>query len=110
MLEPLLALRPRLSIGPRKGVFFRLAKTSPPEEEEEEVVGVGKADSLNGEARTRRILEGKAEMVGVAGRTLTDEWGDRVDLAPPALGGMAEECTLFEVEEVEEALEWVWTW
>lgn len=55
------------------------------------MTGVGKADSLNGEARTRRMLEGNAEMVGVAGRTLTDVWGDREDLPPPAPGRMAEE-------------------
>ena len=72
------------------------------------MMGVGKADSLKGEARTRRMFDGKAEMVGVAGRTLTDVWGDREDLPPPALGRIAEECTLFEVEEVEEAFEWVW--
>lgn len=68
-------------------------------------MGAGKADSLKGEARTRRILEGKAEMVGVAGRTLTEVCGEREDRAPPVLGGMAEDCTLLEVEEVEEALE-----
>lgn len=32
----------------------------------------GKADSLKGEERTMRILEGNAEVVGVAGRTLTE--------------------------------------
>ena len=32
-----------------------------------------------GVVRTRRILEGKDEIVGVAGRTLTEVWGDRDD-------------------------------
>ena len=41
------------------------------------------------------------EVVGVAGRTLTEECGDRVDFRL-----MAEELTEFELEEVEEALEW----
>lgn len=36
------------------------------------MTGGGKADSLNGEERTMRILEGNAEVVGVAGRTLTE--------------------------------------
>lgn len=64
----------------------------------------GKADSLKGEERTMRILEGNAEVVGVAGRTLTKVWGERDDLPPPVLEGRAEDCTLL-VEEVEEALE-----
>lgn len=34
--------------------------------------GCGKADSLNGEERTMRILEGNVEVVGVAGRILTE--------------------------------------
>lgn len=69
------------------------------------LIGAGKADSLKGEARTRRMLEGKAETVGVAGSTLTEVCGERVDRPPPVLGGIAEECTLLEVEEVDEALE-----
>lgn len=68
------------------------------------LAGAGKADSLKGEARTRRMLEGNAEMVGVAGRTLTEVCGERED-RPPVLGGMADDCTLLEVEEVDEALE-----
>lgn len=32
----------------------------------------GKADSLKGEERTMRMLEGNAEVVGVAGRILTE--------------------------------------
>lgn len=68
-------------------------------------MGAGKADSLKGEARTRRILEGKAEIVGVAGSTLTEVCGEREERPPPVLEGMAEEFTLFEVEEVDEALE-----
>lgn len=49
--------------------------------------------------------EGKADVVGVAGRTLTDEWGDRVDLRL-----IAEELTEFEFEEVDDAFERVWAW
>lgn len=68
-------------------------------------MGAGNVDSLKGEARTRRMFEGKAETVGVAGRTLTEVCGEREDRPPPVLGGTAEECTLLEVEEVDEALE-----
>ncbi len=64
----------------------------------------GKADSLKGEARTRRMLEGNVEVVGVEGSTLTEVCGERDDLPPPVFEGMAADCTLF-VEEVEEALE-----
>ena len=46
------------------------------------------------------MLEGKADVVGVAGRTLTDEWGDRVDLRL-----IAEELTEFEFDEVDDAFE-----
>lgn len=52
--------------------------------------------------RTRRIFEGNAEVVGVAGSTLTELCGER------AVGRgllMADEITEFEVEEVEEVLE-----
>ena len=96
-------------MGPRKGVFFRLAKTRPLPGVEEEAAerGTEKADSLNGEARTKRMLEGKALMVGVAGRTLTEVWGERAERPPPVLEGKAEECTLLEFEEIEEALECV---
>ena len=54
-----------------------------------------------GKFRATRTLEGKAEVVGVAGRTLTEECGDRVDFKL-----MAEELTELELEEVDEALEW----
>ena len=54
-----------------------------------------------GTFRATRTLEGKAEVVGVAGRTLTEEFGDRVDFRL-----MAEELTELELEEVDEALEW----
>lgn len=46
------------------------------------------------------MFEGKEEMVGVAGRTLTDVCGDR-----EVLENGAEEWIEFEVEEVDEALE-----
>ncbi len=50
------------------------------------------------------MLEGKAEVVGVAGRTLTEAWGDREILPMVAEAGL-----LMELDEVEEALECVWT-
>ena len=55
-------------------------------------------------ARTTRIFEGKAEVVGVAGRTFTDVWGERVDLILTT-----DELMEFELEEVEEAFEWLCT-
>ena len=51
------------------------------------------------------MLEGKAEVMGVAGRTLTEVWGERETLV---MG--LEVDVVMELEEVEEALEWVWTW
>jgi len=50
------------------------------------------------------MLDGNAAVVGVAGRTLTELCGERDARL------RAEEFTEFEVEDVEEALEWVWTW
>lgn len=46
------------------------------------------------------MLEGKAEAVGVAGRTFTEVWGER-----DVLEKGTEEWTEFEVDEVDEALE-----
>lgn len=51
------------------------------------------------------MFEGNEEMVGVAGRTLTDVCGER-----EGLENGAEEWIEFEVDEVEEALEWLGTW
>ena len=90
----------RLSIGPRKGVFFLLAKTRPGEEG----IAPENADSVCGDERTRRMLEGNVEVVGIAGRTLTEVWGDREERL---VGGRAEEWIEFEFEDVELALEWV---
>lgn len=72
------------SIGPLKGLRFRFAKTRPGE-------GGGTAptvpnaalDSLIAEGipvRTRRMLEGKLLLVGVAGRTLMLLCGDLASL------------------------------
>lgn len=102
-------------MGPRNGVFLRLAKTRPVEDEDD---GAGKADSLYvfcccGRPRTRRMLEGKVLAVGVDGRTLTDVCGERPVRMLDALlwaEGKADECTELEVDEVDEALEWVCTW
>ena len=52
-------------------------------------------------------MEGNADVVGVAGRTFTDACGDRP--AGKTLRPTADEETLFVVEDVEEALEWLWT-
>ena len=72
------------------------------------------ADSLYGvgrewgvAARTMRMLEGKAEVVGVAGRTLMELWGERVGGLEE---GRAEDWMEVEVEEVEEALECECAW
>lgn len=51
------------------------------------------------------MLDGKADVVGVAGRTLTEVWGERETLLM-----FVEVEAVMEFEEVEEALEWVWTW
>jgi len=102
---PPLKLLLTINIGPLNGVFFLFAKTRPGEESAPKL-----ADSLywveigGGAARTMRMFEGKVEVVGVAGRTLTDECGDRAGFV-----ATAEECMEFEAEEVEEAFEWVCT-
>lgn len=59
-------------------------------------------------ARPRRILDGNEAFVGVAGRTLTDAWGD---LGIDVLCVETEiEGEVMLMEEVDEALEWVWWW
>ena len=86
-------------MGPLKGLRFRLAKMRPGE-------GGGTAPnaappSLRG-ARTTRILVGKVELVGVAGRTLTEECGDFVLCPETETAGEA-----MEADDVEDALECV---
>lgn len=86
-------------LGPLKMLFFRFANTKLLEEP----LGSQDMPSLNDDTsgwRTTRIFDGKAEVVGVAGSTLTEWCGDRVgmevlDLDPEA------------VEDVDEALECV---
>lgn len=56
-------------------------------------------------ARTTRILEGKEELVGVAGRTFTEECGDFVLWPETETAGEASEA-----EDVDEALECEWWW
>ena len=51
------------------------------------------------------MFEGNVEMVGVAGRTLTEVCGEREGLEKAA-----EEWMELVVEDVEEALEWLGTW
>ena len=64
------------------------------------------ADSLMfGGARKMRMPEGKDEVVGVAGRTLTEVCGEREGREKAA-----EEWMEFDVDDVEEALEWLGTW
>lgn len=50
------------------------------------------------------MLEGNTVPVGVAGSTLTEVCGER-----EGLGKGTEEWTELEVDEVEDAFEWVWT-
>jgi hypothetical protein len=54
-----------------------------------------------------RMLEGKVEFVGVAGRSLTDVWGD---LGLEAVAETVGEAMEAEAEEVEDAFECVWWW
>lgn len=77
------------NIGPLNGLRFRFAKTRP-----DGKPGDGGGTVPNAElpsltllesrvrlpVRTRRMLEGKEEEVGVAGRTLMELWGDLVSL------------------------------
>lgn len=78
------------------------------------VEGGGKAGSLYrlfGGPRTRRMFEGKVVAVGVDGSTFTEVCGERpLFLVALLMDGKAEEWTEFEVEDVEEALEWLWMW
>jgi hypothetical protein len=107
---PLVFPMPIVSIGPLKGLRLRLAKIKP-------WLGGGKAlkaafDSpravlgvfvlLMG-LRTTRMLFGNWGFVGVAGRTLTEDCGVRESLALVEVVGEARD-----VDEVEEALEWLW--
>lgn len=50
------------------------------------------------------MFDGNAVTVGVAGRTLTEVWGER-----EALEKGTEEWTELDVDDVEDAFEWVWT-
>ena len=57
------------------------------------------------------MFDGNVVAVGVEGRTFTDVWEERpVVFEALFVDGKAEEWTELEVEEVEEALECVWTW
>ena len=51
------------------------------------------------------MFEGKDAAVGVAGRTLTEVCGEREDFE-----NGTDECTEFEVDDVEDALEWEGIW
>jgi hypothetical protein len=102
-------------MGPLNGLRFRFAKTRP-----EGNPGDGGGTAPNAElpsltlvesrvrppVRTRRMLEGKEDEVGVAGRTLMLLWGDLVNLWPE----MDTAGELMDIEDVEEALECVWWW
>lgn len=50
------------------------------------------------------MLEGNAVTIGVAGRTLTEVCGER-----EVLENGTDEWTELEVDDVEDAFEWVWT-
>lgn len=58
--------------------------------------------SVRGGPRTRRMLDGNEDDVGVLGRTLTEWCGDR----PPAIGVFVVETEPLELVEL--ALECVW--
>lgn len=94
------------SIGPLKRFFLRLANTRPPvllEPKPWVEAELPQGPSLNvdmGVWRTTRMLEGKEPVVGVAGRTLTEWWGERV-----GRGTLLIEVETEPLEEVEEALE-----
>lgn len=62
-------------MGPLKGLRFRLANIRPGDGGG--TVPNAAPPSLSG-PRTTRMLEGKVDEVGVAGRTFTEEWGDLV--------------------------------
>lgn len=100
-----------LSIGPLNGLRFRLAKTSPDGKPGDgggtapnaELPSLTAAESRESPPeRTRRMLEGKEDEVGVAGRTLMLLCGDLVSLlwCVPETEG-----ELMDIEDVEEALE-----
>lgn len=63
---------------------------------------------LGGGRRETRMPDGKAACVGVAGRTLTEEWGERAAREPEAV--LRPEGLARLVLEVEEALERVCWW
>lgn len=85
-------------MGPLKGLRFLFAKMRPGEGGG--TVPNAAPPSLRG-PRTTRMLDGKVELVGVAGRTLTEACGERVLWLEMATVG---EVML--AEEVDEALEW----
>lgn len=101
-----------LSIGPLNGLRFRFAKTRPdgkpgegggtaPNAELPSLTAVESRERPPG-LRTRRMLEGKEDEVGVAGRTLMLLCGDFVSLlwCEPETDGDP-----MDIEDVEEALE-----
>jgi hypothetical protein len=67
-------------------------------------------DDVNTEPRTNLKLLGKEVVVGVAGRTLTEWWGERpmalTLLPPPPPAPVAVDTDPLEL--VDEALEWEW--
>jgi hypothetical protein len=69
----------------------------------------GSVPKLDGSGRRwTRMLDGKVPVVGVEGRTLTEEWGERPRREPEVEDrpdGEAREALL-----VLEALEWEWWW
>lgn len=56
------------------------------------------------------MLEGKVVAIGVEGSTFTKACGEWPVRAAEFVEGKADECTELEVEDVEDALEWVCTW
>jgi hypothetical protein len=105
-------------MGPLKGLRFRFAKTRPegkpgegggtePKAELPSLVVLGLRERPPW--RTTRMLLGKDDEVGVAGRTFMLLCGDLVSLWPwlPVADAAGE---VMDMEDVEEALEWEWWW
>jgi hypothetical protein len=103
-------------MGPLKGLRFRFAKTRPEGKPGEGGGTEPKAELpslmvLEGRerpfVRATRMLLGKEDEVGVAGRTFMLLWGDLVCLWP-WLPEADAEGEVMDIEDVEEALECEW--
>lgn len=110
------------SMGPLKGLLLRLAKTRPgeggglvdevPKAKGPSLLAAAVAavmlKEVGAPARTRRMLEGNVDEVGVAGRTLMLLWGLLVILWPWPETETAGEA--MDADDVDDALECEWWW